>query len=103
MQFQNYISAEEVEQGLKNKTLIKGIITFVRYDTNGFVAHIKRKKNLIFENYVDTNCALELDVVVARKKFTTDEDSDKQHMIVVHILEKVRKQIILYLNIYLFY
>lgn len=75
---------------MKNETLVKGIITFVRYDKNGYIAHMKRHKNQIFESYEDVNCALDLDVIVARKKFETDEESQKQPMVVVHILEKVR-------------
>lgn len=84
--FGTYISEEAALESLENKTLFKGIINF-RTPADNRVAVFQHEYDMVFENYVDLNCALDCDIVVARPK--GEALSKIQFLEVVYILEKV--------------
>ncbi|XP_018323945.1 DIS3-like exonuclease 2 isoform X2 [Agrilus planipennis] len=89
--FPNYWSPNEVEKGLQNGELIKGILRInPKNYKEAYVSNKDRsKQDYVIESLLDRNRALEGDVVALKLKSEDEWKEKQQTAVVVYILEMV--------------
>ncbi|XP_028170176.1 DIS3-like exonuclease 2 [Ostrinia furnacalis] len=97
--FEPYISAEEVEEGLKNNTLIEGVLRInpKQFQHSYLSSNDRSEQDILIDGLKNRNRALEADVVVVKLIEDTTEnenggDNKQKKGKIVYIKEKVHNR-----------